>query len=122
MHQSQYQEGLVSINDTGPGGTAHAPILVDKPPGKYGFVQVLMRKRLVAFMSLLCRVPRGCTSKTKKDAPVTSNQRPFCKVPHVTPLVLLKVPAWFLLVALAPPGLAQSGRWAPWWPLPPGFC
>ena len=34
----------------GPGGAAPAPILVDMPPGKDGYVQVLMRKRHLALV------------------------------------------------------------------------
>ena len=41
----------------GPGGAAPAPILVDMPPGKDGFVQVLMRNRLVAFVVVMMYYP-----------------------------------------------------------------
>ena len=37
----------------GPGGAAPAPILVDMPPGKDGYVQVLMRKRHLAFVVVI---------------------------------------------------------------------
>ena len=37
----------------GPGGAAPAPILVDMPPSKDGFVQVLMRKGHLAFVVVI---------------------------------------------------------------------